>query len=270
MTENIRKIILEKKFYSLSEEEQKLLSDYVETEEQFEQLKRIISLKSSQWKMEKPVLSNTTKKKLDMRFNQVYQSNRMVWLNSFWLLIWPENRPFLYRPLVAFASLTLIVLTVTFFPSLDNKQQIAQIMETKDSREKKSELKDAENMEKSEIVKEKVETKMDETNSSMQRNSQEQLEEPINLNQHAIGAPEETFKEEDFMAMDAEVYEMEEAGVSNEEVMMENYFSEEPALRATNRIMTDDMDVMFSAQEDKNAQKAKSLDNMLPIIEPLY
>ncbi len=115
MEKELTDLFIEKRYHELSGDEKDQLSDLCSSEEEFEQMRNVFTgihmVKTEAFQTKKE-----TKESLDALFSSVHAPQRNIhWLTSAWILIYPENKPFVRKPLVQMAAIGLIVLlTVPF------------------------------------------------------------------------------------------------------------------------------------------------------------
>lgn len=125
MTKEIENIILNKKFFELTAEEKNLIQEFAETEVDFEQLKFVFTQIKEIKRAEKPNVDEAVKANLDVLFDKTYSQKRLVWYNKLWIFLWPEETRFYARPLVQFATVVALIISVVTFVPFSEKQQLA-------------------------------------------------------------------------------------------------------------------------------------------------
>ena len=125
MTKEIENIILNKKFFELTAEEKYLIQEFAETEVDFEQLKFVFTQIKEIKRAEKPSVDEAVKANLDVLFDKAYSQKRLVWYNKLWLFLWPEETRFYARPLLQFATVLALIISVVTFVPFSEKQQLA-------------------------------------------------------------------------------------------------------------------------------------------------
>ena len=175
MTREIENIIINKKFFELTLGEKELIREYAETESDFEQLKYVFTQLEDVKLKEKPHVDNGVKVSLDALFDKTYTQKRLVWYNKLWLFLWPEETRFYARPIVQFATVLVLIVTVVTLVPFNQKEKIAmnevdkqQIESSQPVTEVKSEEakvetvnEDAELFAEEELVKEEVVQEME-------------------------------------------------------------------------------------------------------------
>lgn len=137
MTKEIENIILNKKFFELTAEEKNLIQEFAETEVDFEQLKFVFTQINEIKRAEKPSVDEAVKAKLDVLFDKTYNQNRLVWYTKLWLFLWPEEARFYARPLVQFATVLALIISVVTFVPFNEKPQLALNDARTDAQEEK-------------------------------------------------------------------------------------------------------------------------------------
>ena len=132
MTKEIENIIMNKKFFELTAEEKNLIREFAETEVDFEQLKFVFTQLEGVKNTEKPHVNKAVKANLDVLFDKTYAHKRLVWYNKLWLFLWPEETRFYARPLVQFATVLVLIVSVVTLVPFNEKPQLA-MNETKDN-----------------------------------------------------------------------------------------------------------------------------------------
>lgn len=115
MEKEITDLFNEKRYNDLSLDEKEQLTDLCASEEEFEQMRQVFSaIQMSKNESFHP--KKETKNSLDELFASVHATQRKVfWMQTAWLLVYPEDKPFIRKPLVQFAALgILLLLTVPF------------------------------------------------------------------------------------------------------------------------------------------------------------
>lgn len=141
MEKELTDLFIEKRYHELSSEEKDQLSDLCSSEEEFEQMRNVFT-GIHMLKTEAFQTNNETKQSLDSLFASVHspqQKNR--WLASAWILIYPEDKPFVRKPLVQMAAIGLIVLlTVPFLlqDKIVDQKVVTAKTESKESKKDKA------------------------------------------------------------------------------------------------------------------------------------
>ena len=151
MENNIKNIIKNYQYFELNEAQKELISDWASNTDEFDALKRTFIATDAIGERE---INPTIKQRLDVRFAEKYNNNRLVWYNKLWLFLWPNEMPFYKRPLIQFAAICLIaVFTIPFFPNLEKQQLAMNETKQKDSvEESKTEEKRTAEKSESEIL----------------------------------------------------------------------------------------------------------------------
>ncbi len=140
MEKEIENIIKSKRFLELSENERELIREWASSEDEFNQLKSVFVatdvFKNEQIKQ----LNPTIKQRLDVRFKEKYDKQRLVWYNKLWLFLWPEDANILKKPLLQLAAVGLIVLLATPFLFQNNSSQKRLAVNDKPFEEKQEEI----------------------------------------------------------------------------------------------------------------------------------
>ena len=122
MESNIKNIIKNYQYYELDETQKQLISEWASNSDEFDALKHAFIAADAIGEQE---INPTIKQRLDVRFAEKFNKERLVWYNKLWLFLWPNDVSFYKRPLVQFAAICLIaVFSIPFFPNYD-KQQLA-------------------------------------------------------------------------------------------------------------------------------------------------
>lgn len=137
MTKEIENIILNKKFFELTAEEKNLIQEFAETEVDFEQLKFVFTQVEGIKRAEKLHVDKAVKSNLDILFDKTYSQKRLVWYNKLWIFLWPEETRFYARPLVQFATVIALIISVVTFVPFSEKQQLALNDARTDAQEEK-------------------------------------------------------------------------------------------------------------------------------------
>lgn len=125
MTKEIENIILTKRFFELNDYEKKIVSEFAESEMDFEQLKLVLTELSALKNAERPTVNKEVKSNLNVLFEKTYNQKRLVWYNKLWSLLWPEEVRFYVRPLVQFATMIVLILCVVTFVPFNQKPELA-------------------------------------------------------------------------------------------------------------------------------------------------
>lgn len=136
MTNEIENIIMNKKYFELTAEEKDLIQEFAETEVDFEQLKFVFKQVEGIKSAEKPHVDKVVKANLDVLFDKTYSQKRLVWYNKLWLFLWPEEARFYVRPLLQFATVIALIVSVVTFVPFNEKSQLAMNESPTESREK--------------------------------------------------------------------------------------------------------------------------------------
>lgn len=138
MTKEIEDIIMNKKFFELTDEEKNLIHEFAETEIDFEQLKFVFTQLEVVKTAEKPVVNKAVKVNLDVLFDKTFASKRLAWYNKLWLVLWPEDTRFYARPLVQFATVLVLIVSIVTLVPFSEKTQLAMNESTGNSLNEKS------------------------------------------------------------------------------------------------------------------------------------
>jgi len=125
MTKEVEHILLTKKFFELDQEEKLLIREFAETELDFDQLKFVLTQVRELRNIEKMYVDKSVKVNLDNLFDKTYAHKRLAWYNKLWLFLWPEETRFYARPLVQFATMVVLILTVVTFTPFNKNRQLA-------------------------------------------------------------------------------------------------------------------------------------------------
>lgn len=117
MERDIFEIVAKKDFIALSPEERIELKDYCSTEEEYNQLKQVLTgVGAIGWTNPQPQVE--TKERLDVLFAQTHPKVAVPWYNSMLVVLIPKEKPIYRQPLLQIAALALLVfLTVPFLKS---------------------------------------------------------------------------------------------------------------------------------------------------------
>jgi hypothetical protein len=137
MTKEIENIIRNKKFFELTAEEKDLIQEIAETEVDFEQLKFVFTQVEGIKSAEKSHVDKAVKANLDVLFDKTYSQKRLVWYNKLWLFLWPDEARFYARPLLQFATVLALIISVVTFVPFNEKSQLAMKESTTESVENK-------------------------------------------------------------------------------------------------------------------------------------
>jgi hypothetical protein len=138
MTKEIEDIIMNKKFFELTAEEKNLIHEFAETEIDFEQLKFVFTQIKEIKRAEKPNVDEAVKANLDVLFDKTFAHKRLAWHNKLWLVLWPEDTRFYARPLVQFATVLVLIISVVTLVPFSEKPQLAMNESTGNSLNNKS------------------------------------------------------------------------------------------------------------------------------------
>jgi hypothetical protein len=123
MEKEIENIIKSKRYLELNESNRELIKEWVSNEDEFNQLKSVF-LATDVFKNEQvSELNPTVKQRLDVRFKEKYDKERLVWYNKLWVFLWPEDVSFIKKPLLQLAAVGMIVIMVTPFLLQNNTSQ---------------------------------------------------------------------------------------------------------------------------------------------------
>lgn len=115
MEKEIENIILNKSFIELDTHEKELISEWASTEDEYSQLKSVFQAADLFKERQNKELNPVIKQRLDVRFKEKYNKERLVWYNKLWLFLWPENSGIVKKPLLQLAAVGLVLLIVTPF-----------------------------------------------------------------------------------------------------------------------------------------------------------
>lgn len=120
MEKELTDLFNEKRYNDLSLDEKEQLTDLCASEEEFEQMRQVFSaIQMSKNESFHP--KKETKNSLDELFASVHAPQRKVfWMQTAWLLVYPEDKPFIRKPLVQFAALGILLLLTVPFLLQDN------------------------------------------------------------------------------------------------------------------------------------------------------
>jgi hypothetical protein len=120
MEKELTDLFNERRYHDLSLEEKEQLTDLCASEEEFEQMRQVFSaIQMSKNETFHP--KKETKDSLDELFASVHAPQRKVfWMQTAWLLVYPEDKPFIRKPLVQFAAIGILLLLTVPFLLQDN------------------------------------------------------------------------------------------------------------------------------------------------------
>jgi hypothetical protein len=115
MEKELTDLFIEKRYHELSDGEKEQVNELCASEEEFEQMRHVF-LGVQLLKNEQFQAKHETKESLDGLFAAVHAPQKKVfWMHSAWLLIYPEDKAFVRKPLVQMAAVALVMLlTVPF------------------------------------------------------------------------------------------------------------------------------------------------------------
>lgn len=123
MKKNIEHIIKNYQYFELDETQKQLISKWAKNSDEFDALKLTLFSADEFSQSINESLNPTIKQRLDVRFAEKHNQQRLVWYNKLWIFLWPNESPFYKRPLIQFATICLIaVFTIPFFPSVDDQR----------------------------------------------------------------------------------------------------------------------------------------------------
>jgi hypothetical protein len=127
MDKKIEHIIRTKTYLELSERERNEIEEWVQNEEEYNQLKRVFHSTDLFKEELQEDLNPTIKQRLDVRFKEKFDKRRLVWYNRLWLFLWPSETNVVRKPLFQLAAVGIAVALVTpfLFQNGINKQQLA-------------------------------------------------------------------------------------------------------------------------------------------------
>lgn len=174
MEKNIEHIIKNYQYFELDEAQKELISKWAENSDEFDALKLTLVSADEFSQSMNDSLNPTIKQRLDVRFAEKHNQQRLVWYNKLWTFLWPNESPFYKRPLIQFATICLIaVFTIPFFPSV-NDQRLA-LNETGEKEEKNRIDRE---VEKSSKPEEKTKDIKVETESLSAKEAEEKVKKP--------------------------------------------------------------------------------------------
>lgn len=115
MEKNIENIIRTKSYLELSEVEREQIKEWASSEEEFNQLKMVLLSVDSLSEKQEEELNPVIKQRLDVRFQEKFNKQRLVWYNKLWLFLWPQETQVVRKPLVHLVAVGLIVALVIPF-----------------------------------------------------------------------------------------------------------------------------------------------------------
>ena len=109
MERDILDIVTKKKYFELTDTEKLELQEVCSTEEEFDQLKYVMSNVSTiTWNEDSP--KPETKAKLDDIFAETHPKAAPVWYTSVLTFLAPADKPFYRQPILQLAAVGLLVL----------------------------------------------------------------------------------------------------------------------------------------------------------------
>jgi hypothetical protein len=153
MEKDLVDIVMEKKYIELSEQERKSLSEYCNSEAEYDQMREVF-LGVEMLKVAPPTPKAETKKSLDDLFDQTYPRVAPVWYMSVLTAVVPKDKPVYRQPLLQIAAVGLLLLLVypLFNYKVDEPVQMAEVSVPKEDKvvpalEKENEVKEEESKE---------------------------------------------------------------------------------------------------------------------------
>ncbi len=137
MDKEIENIIKSKRFIELNDRERKLIQKWAGSEDEFNQMKSVFLATAVFKKEQVKDLNPTIKQRLDVRFKEKYNKQRLVWYNKLWLFLWPEDANIIKKPLLQLAAVGAIVLMAAPFLLQDNTSQKRLAVNENPSEEKR-------------------------------------------------------------------------------------------------------------------------------------
>lgn len=197
MESNIKHIIKNYQYFELDEAQKEMISEWASNGDEFDALKRTFIATDAIGEQE---INPTIKQRLDVRFAEKYNNERLVWYNKLWLFLWPSDVSLYRRPLVQFAAICLIaVLTIPFFPNIKN-QQLA--MNEQEGKELVDEQKEEEELvpskDDADNAQQEIEIGIDENNALAETSEDNVVEEPFEISEEQKGWQLKSGQEEGF------------------------------------------------------------------------
>lgn len=115
MEDFIKNIIVEKRFFELTEKEKGLIREWATNEEEFDALKLTFSAAIALNTENKDALSASVKNKLNERFAAKHAMQRETLWNKFLIFFFPRNTQFFKKPAFQLAMVALVVLLIIPF-----------------------------------------------------------------------------------------------------------------------------------------------------------
>lgn len=127
MEKNIENIITSKTYLELDQKERELIREWADNEDEYNQLKSVFLATELFKEQQEEELNPTIKQRLDVRFKEKFDRERLVWYNKLWLFLWPENTGVIRKPLLQLAAVGLMVVLVApfLFQNTSSDQRLA-------------------------------------------------------------------------------------------------------------------------------------------------
>lgn len=177
MENNIKHIIQNYQYFELDEAQKQLVSKWASNSDEFYALKRTFIATDAIGDVE---VNPTIKQRLDVRFAEKHENQRLVWYNKLWIFLWPNDTQLYKRPLVQFAAICLIIIfTIPLLPNME-KQQLAMNEEKQEVKVEEKVTKDKTNYRKSNsAITEEIHQEEKEVDALAEISKEEVAEEPI-------------------------------------------------------------------------------------------
>lgn len=172
MERNVEHIIKNYQYFELNEAQKDLISEWAKNSDEFEALQNTLLASEQFVQSEKEDLNPVIKQRLDVRFAEKHDQNRLVWYNKLWIFLWPNESPFYKRPLIQFGAICLIIaITIPLFPDV-NQPKLAM---------NDVEMDDKEGIEEKEMIQPKEESLNEDVDKKSVLEEKEIVKEESNL-----------------------------------------------------------------------------------------
>jgi len=166
MEKDIVDIVTEKEFIQLTPVEKADLQEFCRTEEEFYQLKNVLT-KVGAMTFETPSPKKETKRDLDTLFAQTYPKVGPVWHNSMFATIIPKEKPFYKQPLLHVAAVALLLLLAVPMFSSNVTDKSIKIAKNENSKEDLAETKESNHEEFEQLKTDDLVVDADQLNQSL-------------------------------------------------------------------------------------------------------
>ena len=133
MNGNVEDIIKNKQFFELTQEELKLVGEYVQTEEEFDEMKWFLLNVGEAFEADKVEASADLKSRVMDRLAEP-KREKGIWLNSVGAFLWTKEKQFYQQPVFQMGLAALLIVGFIFisdpFGGMENEADLAQNLET--------------------------------------------------------------------------------------------------------------------------------------------